>query len=115
MKVLTPIWLVISIRIISKHFKMFITVNDIIGEKRIDLAYPIQGKEVAVVIMLSDNVQYWLQGSMRILLKTGNEIDLKKGIYTDKELNALIGLELKSQMDDSNDVLRENKLEKSRS
>ena len=39
---------------------MYITVNDVIGEKRIDLAYPIQRKEAAVVIMLSDNVQYWL-------------------------------------------------------
>ena len=29
----------------------------------------------------------------------------------DKELNALIGLELKSQMDDRDDVIRENKLE----
>ena len=28
----------------------------------------------------------------------------------DKELNALIGLELKSQMDDRDDVIRENKL-----
>ena len=61
--------------------------------------------------MLSDNVQYWLQGSMKILLKTGQEIDLKKGVYMDKELNALIGLELKSQMDDCNDVLREDMLE----
>ena len=38
---------------------------------------------------------------------------LNKVVYTDKELNALIGLELKSQMIDShNDVLRTNKLEK---
>ena len=38
---------------------------------------------------------------------------LNKGVYTDRELNSLIGLELKSQMLDSgNDVLRTNKLEK---
>ena len=37
---------------------MYITINDIIGEKRIDLFYPIKGREIAVVSMLSDNVQY---------------------------------------------------------
>ena len=38
---------------------------------------------------------------------------LNKGVYRDRELNSLIGLELKSQMLDSlNDVLRTNKLEK---
>ena len=50
-----------------------------------------------------------------MLLKTGKKIVLNKGayIYTDRELNSLIGLELKSQMLDSrNDVLRTNKLEK---
>ena len=63
--------------------------------------------------MLSDNVQYWLQGFIEVLLKTGKKIVLNKGVYTDKELNTLIGTELKSQMLDSrNDVLRTNKLEK---
>ena len=38
---------------------------------------------------------------------------LNKGVYTDKELNSLIGTELESQMLDScNDILRTNKLEK---
>ena len=92
---------------------MYITINDIIGEKRIDLSYPIKGREIAVVSMFSNNVQYWLQGSIEVLLKTGKKIVLNKGVYTDKELNSLIGTELKSQMLDSrNDILRTNKLEK---
>ena len=38
---------------------MYITINDVIGEKRIDLSYPIHSnKEVAVITMLSDNIQY---------------------------------------------------------
>ena len=91
---------------------MYITINNVIGEKRIHLSYPIKGKEIAVVSMLSDNVQYWLQGSIEVLLKMGKKIVLNKGVYTDKELNSLIGTELKSQMLDSrNDVLRTNKLE----
>ena len=46
-----------------------------------------------------------------MLHKTGKKIVLNKGVYTDKELNSLIGMELKSQMLDSrNDILRTNKL-----
>ena len=38
---------------------MYITINDIKGEKRIDLSYSIDSdKEIAVIIMLSDNNQY---------------------------------------------------------
>ena len=38
---------------------MYVTINDVIGEKRIDLSYPIRSdKEVAVITMLSDNIQY---------------------------------------------------------
>ena len=42
--------------------KMYITINNIKGEKRIDLSYSIQNfvsdKEIAVIRMLSDNVKY---------------------------------------------------------
>ena len=63
--------------------------------------------------MLSDNVQYWLQGSIEVLLKTGKKIVLNKGVYMDRELNSLIGMELRVQMIDSQeDILRTNKLEK---
>ena len=41
---------------------MYIKINDIKGEKRIDLSYPIHSlntiKEIAVIIMLSYNIQY---------------------------------------------------------
>ena len=64
--------------------------------------------------MLSDNVQYWLQGSIEVLLKMGKKIVLNEGVYTDKELNTLIGTEMRVQMIDSQeDVLRTNKLKKS--
>ena len=42
--------------------KMYITINNIKGEKRIDLFYSIQNfdsdKEITVIRMLSDNVKY---------------------------------------------------------
>ena len=93
---------------------MYVTINDIIGKKTIDLSYPIRSsRKIAVVSMFSNNVQYWLQGTIEVLLKMGKKIVLNKAVYMDKELNALIGLELKSQMMDSrNDVLRTNMLEK---
>ena len=41
---------------------MYITINNIKGEKRIDLSYSVQnfdsGKEIAVIRMLSNNVKY---------------------------------------------------------
>ena len=99
---------------------MYITINNIIDEKAIDLSYPISsGKEAcrapqaeaAVIIMLSDNVQYLLKESMKIRLKTGEDVALKEGVYTDKELNAIIGLELKSGVESRDYVSRTNKLE----
>ena len=91
---------------------MCITINDVIGEKTIDLSYPIYPeKEIAVVSMFSNNSQILLQKSMEVLLYMGKKIVLNKGVYMAKELDSLIGMELKSQMLDSrDDVLRTNKL-----
>ena len=95
---------------------MYITINDIKGEKTIDLSYPIhsttgQGKEIAVVSMHISNSQILLHRSIEVLSITGKKIVLNKGVYMDKELNSLIGTELKLQMLDShNDIQRTNKL-----
>ena len=91
---------------------MYITINDIIGRKTIDLSYPIKGKEIAVVSMFRNNFLYWLQGPIEVLLTTGRKIVLNKGAYTDKELNLLIGTELKLRTEDREDVLSTRKLEK---
>ena len=57
--------------------------------------------------MLISNSQILLHRSIEFLLKTGKKIVLNKGVYTDNELNSLIGMELKSQMLDSrNDIQR---------
>ena len=93
---------------------MYITINDIIGEKRIDLSYPIRSsKEIAVVSLFSKNVQYWVtEDSLRFELKTGKEVSLLKGMmYTDEELNAMIGLEYKSTMLRNNYATKKNKLD----
>ena len=60
---------------------MYITVNDIIGEKTIYLSYPIYPvKEITVISMLSDNVQYLLKEPVKVLLKTGKNVELSKGV-----------------------------------
>ena len=51
---------------------MYITINDIKGEKTIDLSYPIhstlrQGKEIAVVSMHISNSQILLHRSIEVL------------------------------------------------
>ena len=95
---------------------MYITINDLKGEKTIDLSYPIhsnagRGKEIAVVSMHISNSQILLHRSIEVLSITGKKIVLNKGVYMDKELNSLIGTELKLQMLDShNDIQRTNKL-----
>ena len=60
--------------------------------------------------MHSNNAQYWLQGPIQVLPITGKKIVLNKAVYMDKELNELIGTELKSRIGDRDDVLRTNKL-----
>ena len=95
---------------------MYITINDIIGEKTIDQPHPIhstagRGKEIAVLSMHISNSQILLHIAIEVLSITGKKIVLNKGVYTDKELNSLIETELKLQMLDSrNDIQRTNKL-----
>ena len=70
---------------------MYITFNNIKGEKRIDLSYSIQNfdsdKQIAVIRMLSDNVQYQILKLHAVMDPISN---LKKmipsGTYTDREL-----------------------------
>ena len=89
---------------------MYITINNIISEKTIDLSYPIlSGKEVVVITTLSDNIQYSLKDPMKVPLLTSETIVLK-GVYMDKELDALM-MELILKFISHDDVLKKNKLE----
>ena len=63
---------------------MYITINDIIGEKTIDLSYPIKNfdssKEVAVVRMLSDNIQYKMTKPLGLKLVDGSKKQILNGL-----------------------------------
>ena len=60
---------------------MYITINDIKGEKMIDLSYPIHSKKkIAVVSMHISNSQILLHRSIEVLSVTGKKIVLNKGV-----------------------------------
>ena len=91
-------------------------INDIKGEKMIDLSYSVRNfgpsKEIAVVSLFSKNVQYWVTGdNLKFELKTGKKVSLlKRMMYTDDELNAMIGLEYKLTMLRNDYAAKNNKL-----
>ena len=83
---------------------MYITINDVIGEKRIDLSYPIQNldssmehlgahsAEIIVIRMLSNNVLYQilkLRSVMDPILDTKKMIP--SGTYAGRELLSIVG------------------------
>ena len=83
---------------------------------------PFHYKQSSAVKTIAAKIKQWLRASTYcygarsrsptlLLSITGKKIVLNKGVYMDKELNSLIGTELKSQMLDSrNDIQRTNKL-----
>ena len=71
---------------------MYIMINDIKGEKRIDLSYSIHtDKEIAVIRMLSDNVQYEI---LKLRAVMDPVSDAKKtipsGTYAGRQLRSIV-------------------------
>ena len=97
--------------------KMYITIDDVIGEKTIDLSYPIQNfdfsKEVAVVSMFSDNIQYKVTETFNLKLIDNSEKQILNGSYTKREIDAIVGRK-PILVDLSNDfrIIKTNKLAK---
>ena len=74
---------------------MYITINNIKGEKRIDLCYSIQnfdsGKEIAVIRMLSDNVKYEVLKPSSVMDPISNmKKMIPKGTYAGRELISML-------------------------
>ena len=70
---------------------MYITINNTIGEKTTDLSYPIKSrKEIAVISMFSDNVQYEMTEPLVLKLMGNDKKQVQNGTYTIRELNALV-------------------------
>ena len=88
---------------------MYITIGNIIGEKGIDLIYPIRSKEVAVVSMFSDNIQYWIRKPLKVML-LHEEVQLPEGVFMDRELNLFILTEVITLLDVNDNIMKMNKL-----
>ena len=95
---------------------MYITINNIKGEKRIDLSYSIQnfdsGKDIAVIRMLSDNVKYKI---LKLRLVMDPISDAKKLIpsltYASRELLSMLeGIVELNQLEVDDQVTETNKL-----
>ena len=92
---------------------MYITINNIKGEKRIDLSYSIDSdKEIAVIRMLSDNVQYEILKLHSVMDPIS---DVKKmipnGTYASRELLSMLeGIVELNQFEADNQVIKKNKL-----
>ena len=73
---------------------MYITINDVIGSKTIDISYPIRNfgssKEIAVISMLNENTQYGMTKPLKLKLADGSEKEVLSKTYTGRELNAFV-------------------------
>ena len=96
--------------------KMYITIDNIKGEKRIDLSYSIQnfdsGKEIAVIRMLSNNVKYKILKLNSVMDPISNTKKMiPKGVYAGRELISLLeGIIELSQFEVDDQVTETNKL-----
>ena len=95
---------------------MYITINDIKCEKRIDLSYSIQNfnssKEITVIRMLSDNVKYDI---LKLCAVMDPISDMKKmipsGTYAGRELLSIVeGMVELNQFVVDDQVIKKDKL-----
>ena len=103
---------------------MYITINDIIGEKTIDLSYSIRNfgssagqgeasKEIAVISMLSENTQYEMTKPLKLKLVDGSEKEVLSKTYKSRELNAFVEVKrIISNLDNDPQIIKTNKLAK---
>ena len=95
---------------------MYITINNIKGESRIDLSYSIQnfdsGKEITVIRMLSDNVKYEILKLRAVMDPISNTKKMiPSGTYAGRELLSMLeGIIELNQFEVDDQVPKMNKL-----
>ena len=95
---------------------MYITINNIKSESRIDLSYSIQNfdsdKEIAVIRMLSDNVKYEIL-KLRSVMDPISDMKnmIPNGTYASRELLSMLeGIIELNQFEADNQVIKKSKL-----
>ena len=93
---------------------MYVTINGIIGSKRIDLSYPIRNfgssKEIAVISMLSENTQYEMTKPLKLTLADGSEKEVLSKTYTSREI--VEGKHINTDLNYNPQIIKTNKLAK---
>ena len=94
---------------------MYIKINDVKGEKRIDLSYPIKNfafAEIAVVSLFSNNVQYQILRLHSVMDPiSGTKKMIPSGIYAGRELLSMQeGMVEFNQFVVDDQVIKKNKL-----
>ena len=92
---------------------MYITINNIKGEKRIDLSYSIHSrKDIAVIRMLSNNVQYKILKLRAVMDPISNmKKMIPSGTYAGRELISMLeGIVELNQFEVDDQVTKKNKL-----
>ena len=93
---------------------MYITINNIKGEKRIDLSYSIHSdKEIAVIRMLSDNVKYEILKLREVMdLISNTKRTIPSGTYAGRQLLSIVeGMVEHNQFEIDDQLTKINKLE----
>ena len=93
--------------------KMYITINNIKGEKRIDLFYSIHSdKEIAVIRMLSDYVKYEILKLRSVMDPiSDSEKLIPKGTYASRALLSMLeGIIELNQFEVDDQVTKKNKV-----
>ena len=96
---------------------MYITINNVTGEKTIDLSYSIRNfgssKEITVISMLSKNTQYEMTKPLKLKLADGSEKEVLRKTYMSRELNAFVeGKHIVSDLDGDPRIIKTDKLAK---
>ena len=96
---------------------MYITINDLIGSKMIDIAYSIRNfgfsKEISVISMLSENTQYEKTKPLKLKLVDGSEKEVLSKTYMSRELNTFVeGKHINTDLDNNPQIIKTNKLAK---
>ena len=92
---------------------MYIMINDIKGEKRIDLSYPINSnKEIAVVSLFSDNFQYEVEKAFTFIPPNspGNKRLIESKTYAGRELISFLRMVDLTDIVNNDRVSKTNKL-----
>ena len=92
---------------------MYITINNVKGEKRIDLSYSIHSdKEIADIRMLSNNIQYRVLKLRSVMYPISDtKKTIPSGTYASRQLFSMLeGIIELNQFEIGNEVTKTNKL-----